>query len=327
MKIIKKLKYIISVIVIVVLLAVIGYIYFDDEPEQQLDEYNWQSTVQTEYIEYGGEKYEKNPNVRSILIGGVDSLDKIDLSSNHGGQTDMLMVLVLNSDTKTIDILQINRDTMTLIDVLNENNISVGDATAQIALAHSYGNGGTVSSSNTVKAVENLLFGIDINKYIFLNMGAIPTVNDYFGGVEVLIEDDFSNIDLTLVKGETVRLDGVQALNYLRSRHDINDPSNINRMKRHRTYINSFINSVRTYFSDIDNAKFDLYNNIYDYMSTSISQIELASLIKQSYNYTINEPIVPEGNFSQSSSLEEFYVDDEKLRETVIRLFYRKVYE
>lgn len=299
----------------------------DEQPAEPLPEYVWQSTLTDGLVDYGDQKYQPDPDVTTLLIGGVDNYGKLDLTADGGGEVDMLMLLVINDRLRTVDILQINRDTMTLIDVLNENDIRIGDATAQIALSHAYGNGGTVSAKNTVAAVENLLYGIDIDEYMFVNMGAVPVINDFFGGVEVEIEDDFSDVDLSLVEGERIRLSGQQALTYLRARKDLNDPTNVNRMERHRVYIAGLLEAVRICVSNAADSTFSLYNSIYDYMVTSFSATEMAALVLQSADYEINEITVPEGSFSETSQLEEFYVDNEKLRQTVIELFYRSVNE
>lgn len=323
----KKFKKIIVKVVVIALALTVGAVLVDDEPAAPQEEYVWNTTIQSEYIDYNGEKYEQNPNIETLLIGGVDNYGTVNISATTGGQADMLMLLVVNHDAMTVDIMQINRDTMANINVLNENHISVGTAKAQIALSHAYGNGGTVSCVNTVDAVEDLLFGIDIDKYLFVNMGAIPTINDFFGGVSVTIEDDFSDIDLSLVKGETVLLNGTQAFNYLHARKDMNDPTNTNRMQRHRNYIAALIPTIRARFTNSSASALELYNSIYDYMVTSISAMELASLIAKSAEYTVNEITVPDGTFAENTELEEFYVDDTLLREKVVQLFYRKIYE
>ncbi|MGN0394343.1 MAG: hypothetical protein ACI4EF_03175, partial [Coprococcus sp.] len=62
-------------------------------------------------ISYNGKTYVKNSHTEAILIIGTDS---IQASGNElNGQSDFLMLVVLNHEDKTIDMLQINRDTMT----------------------------------------------------------------------------------------------------------------------------------------------------------------------------------------------------------------------
>ena len=289
-----------------------------------VEEYVWHSTLEPEYIEFDGQKYVKNQKVETILVCGVDKDGKIDLSGPNqtGGEVDMLMLLVVNNNTGTIDKIQINRDTMTQINILNDNYYTEGTATAQIALSHAYGNGNSISSKNTVDAVENLFYGIDIDKYLFVNMGAIPVVNDYFGGVEVLIEDDFSEVDSSLKMGEIIKLNGEQAYNFLRARKNISDGTNENRMKRHRHYIDSLIEVIYDSTEDGEKNASNLYNKIYDYMNTSLSASEITALVIKTKDYIRNDIVVLEGRFNNESNLAEFYPDEEKLRKLVVDLFY-----
>ena len=323
----QKIKTPLLVLIIIALLGVIVYMFFfDKEPQAPKEQYEWESALEPEIIEYGGAQWTANPNVTTVLIGGVDTVGKLNLSATEGGQVDVLMLLVVNSETKTVDIMQINRDTMTDITVLNENYVKVGTARAQIALSHSYGNGGTVSAKNTVESVENMLYGIDIDKYMFVNMDAIALINDFLGGIEVDVVDDFSAVDATIPKGE-VKLSGTQAMNFLRARMALADPSNTARMARHRQYMASLVQALKVCVTNATDSPLQLYNSIYDYMVTSLSASELASLVANTADYTINDVIVPVGSFSENTQLEEFNVDEGWLYNTVVSLFYRRIYE
>ena len=59
-----------------------------------------------------------------------------------------------------------------------------------------------------MKAVSNLLFGIEINHYLSFTMDAVALVNDLVGGVQVEVLDDLTFLDPALRKGETVTLKG-----------------------------------------------------------------------------------------------------------------------
>ena len=53
--------------------------------------------------------------------------------------------------------------------------------------------------------------GLIIDYYVSMNMDAIGILNDAVGGVRVLVEDDFSEVDASIPMGIT-RLEGRQAL-------------------------------------------------------------------------------------------------------------------
>jgi LCP family protein required for cell wall assembly len=119
-------------------------------------------------------------------------------------------------------ILYLNRDTMVQMPVLGLGGKEAGSVRAQLALAHTYGNGLEESCENTRRTVSDFLNGISIDYYISMRMDAIAMLNDAVGGVTVLVEDDFSQVDSSIPKG-LVTLRGEQALNFVRSRKDLGD--------------------------------------------------------------------------------------------------------
>jgi len=330
MKPLKKFRNIILGLLLVAVCAVTWHVWSEANKEVPVsEEYEWNSTLEEEYIEYNDQKYIRNQKIETVLLGGVDKEGKINLAGGNksGGETDSLFLLVINNNTRTVDKIQINRDTMAQVNILNDNYNVEDTKIAQIALAHAYGNGGSVSCKNTVDSVEKLFFDIEIDKYFFMNMGAIPTLNNFFGGVEVIIRDDFSSVDPTLVRGRRIKLDGRQAYTYLRAREGMDNTDNQKRMERHRLYVDGMIDNAMESIKSNEATAMELYNDIYDYTATTLSASEITALILKTADYTFNDTITLEGEFSDESELAEFYPDDEKLRELVLKLFYVAVNE
>ena len=154
-------------------------------------------------------------------------------------------------------------------------------------------------------------------------MDAIPIINDSVGGVTVTIEDDFSNIDPDFVKGETITLHGDQAETYVRSRRSVvNDPTNINRMGRQRTYMSALLPMLGQKTSNDSNFALKLFDKISPYMVTDCTVDQLTSYIEQFSGYTLDKIVTPEGKSVEGEQFMEFYVDESKLRTLVIDLFY-----
>ena len=86
-------------------------------------------------------------------------------------------------------------------------------------------------------AVSRLLGGAPIDGYAALNMDGIALFNDAIGGVTVTITSDFTAVDPTLVEGETITLNGQQAFEFVRTRKDVDDQTNLARMERQRIYL------------------------------------------------------------------------------------------
>lgn len=175
----------------------------------------------------------------TILIIGLDEYERPDniMGYMNSMQADYFVLMVLNDHKETVSMLHINRDTMTKINRIGVFGDVAGTFEGQLALSHTYGSGGSDSCLNSVKAVSNLLGGIRIDHYITFTMDAVATMNDMVGGVTIEMRDDFSEIDPKMVVGETINLNGKQALAYVRNRRDIGDNTNISRMERQREYM------------------------------------------------------------------------------------------
>ena len=226
------LKSCVAIIAILATLFLVGCNDKTDPPKTQ---------VGGEVIDSNGTKYSLKKNVETFLVLGLDKFEgqaKND-SYNNDQQADFLMLFVFDNDAKKCTAIHVNRDTVADVNVLGLSGNKVYSVKEQIALAHTYGNGGKVSCRNVSDAVSGLLMGMKVNHYISLKMDALPVFNDLVGGVEVEVLDDFAGIDDTLVKGEKVTLMGDHALKYIRTRKNLEDSSNSTRMVRQQQYINA----------------------------------------------------------------------------------------
>ncbi|MCD8375356.1 MAG: LCP family protein [Oscillospiraceae bacterium] len=185
-------------------------------------------------VYYNGAWYVENSNLETILLIGIDKFeDDLDQYGYiNSQQADFLLLLIFDRESGDCTALQINRDIMTEITVLGVTGDQAGTVTAQLALAHTYGSGGSDSCVNTVKAVSNLLYGVDVDHYAAVTMDAVPIINDLAGGVTLTVMDDLTLYDEALVEGEEITLTGDQALTYVRARFYIADGTNLHRMER-----------------------------------------------------------------------------------------------
>ena len=195
------------------------------------------STDSREMITYKNETYVKKGNLETYLIAGIDAPGKVEKVTEYDGtgQCDVLAVIVRDRSTDQCKLLSIDRNTITAVKSLDNDGTYLDTTDIQISLAHAMGFDQQVRAENTVDAVSHLLGDQTIDGYAMVNMGAIQVVNDMVGGVTVTIEDDFSDVDPSMKKGETVTLMGEQAEKYVRSRKEISDGSNQNRMSRQST--------------------------------------------------------------------------------------------
>lgn len=284
-----------------------------------------QKTENTVY-EYNGVEYVKNEDVESFLILGLDKFeDAINNDSyNNDQRADFLMLLVFDNSEKKFTAVHLNRDTMVNMNVLGVAGQKIGTVNKQLALAHTYGNGRDVSCRNTADAVSELLNGVKVNHYLSITMDAVPILNDLLGGVEVTVLDDFSGIDDTLIKGETVTLHGDHALTYVRERYGLEDSSNSTRMVRQRQYMTAVYDKAMLEIENDDNFVIEASSKLADYIVSDRSVNQLQEIAKKLSQYKFTEIKTLEGESVVKDGLMEFRPDADSIDKIVFELFYKK---
>ncbi len=284
-----------------------------------------QKTENTVY-EYNGVEYVKNEDVESFLILGLDKFeDAINNDSyNNDQRAGFLMLLVFDNSEKKFTAVHLNRDTMVNMNVLGVAGQKIGTVNKQLALAHTYGNGRDVSCRNTADAVSELLNGVKVNHYLSITMDAVPILNDLLGGVEVTVLDDFSGIDDTLIKGETVTLHGDHALTYVRERYGLEDSSNSTRMVRQRQYMTAVYDKAMLKIENDDNFVIEASSKLADYIVSDRSVNQLQEIAKKLSQYKFTEIETLEGESVVKDGLMEFRPDADSIDKIVFELFYKK---
>lgn len=327
-------KLLAALFTVIIILAVlfIGMSKAEDYLVEKADAGNVSSESMTtfeekNYIYYNNKKYKPKNYLDTVLLIGTDGEGKVYESTayNNSNKADFIALLIFDNNTKICNVIQINRDTIAEIPVLGITGEKAGTTTGQLALAYTYGNGLELSCKNTVKAVSNFLYQIEIDNYLSMNMDAVAALNDVIGGVEVEVLDDFSEIDTTLIQGEKVLLSGEQALTYIRGRANVGDQTNLSRMNRQRQYMAAFAEKIKNEYESNNELVLNAYNAITDYIVTDCSITVLSDTAERLSEYEIKEIITPEGEIVESNEFIEFHADDEKLIELVISLFYDEI--
>lgn len=318
----KKLKYA-AIVLAAILIVSTGLLLVRIWENRQSQFPLFESDAASKTFEYNGEEYVLKDDIETVLILGLDKFENADAESyNNDKQADFLMLLVIDHNESTCTALHINRDTMAEMSILGVAGDKVGTITKQIALAHTYGNGKEVSCRNTAEAVSDLLMNIEIDHYISVTMDAVSVYNDFVGGVEVTVLDDFGGIDDTLVKGETVHLMGEHALNYVRTRYGLDDSTNSHRMIRQRQYIEALYNKTVSVMETDESFIVNAGLKLSDYIVSDYSGNALENLAKKIEGYKFKEICELEGNTVIGEMHMEFYPDEYSIKETVVALFY-----
>ena len=319
-----KLKKIGFILLGILLIGVVIYSGFRFlEATVFLDDEKSPSKSPSKTIVVDGVKYFPKQDIETFLIIGVDEdgeMVRRETLENEG-MADAIMLAVFNRTDETIDIISLNRDSMTDISVRGLDGRKVDSMNAQLALSYAYGDGMESSCENTIEAVSKMLYGIEIDHFMALNMDAIKVLNDAVDGVTVDVWDDFSAVDPSIYMGR-VTLYGDQALTYIRARKDVGDQLNVNRMERQQEYMESFFYALK-YAVEMD-SEFAIkhYEDLTKYMVTDCSVTTMSSMLERYGAYELGEIVTPEGENVRGEKYMEFYVDEDSLEDLVLEHFF-----
>lgn len=270
------------------------------------------------------EARKQKENLETILVLGLDKNEYPDDSRAYINdmQGDFNLLLVLDHSTNTCSPLLLNRDTMTEITRLGVFGDEAGTFTGQLALAHTYGSGGSDSCLNSKRAVQDLL-GEDVDHYMSFTMESVPAVNDAVGGVSVTVLEDFGENYPQLKKGEEVLLTGENALIYVRGRQNVGDQTNTGRMERQEQYMSALIEKLRSCAKENPDFLTNLTLKLGDAFQTDYTVSQLQALSELLLDCQIEPFVTLTGETRKGEEFMEFYVDEAALAQTVQNIFYQ----
>lgn len=288
-------------------------------------------------IIYKGQKYQYNKDMRTFVIMGIDTMMTVDKKisdENNGGQSDMNFLAMLNPHTKKIQMIAINRNTMTNINRYTADGEYVDTVKGQLTLQHTYGSGGADSCEMMVSAIDNIMYMIPIHGYFSMNMGAIEKLNDAVGGIELTAIEDIKHGKTDIRAGEKVVLMGRDAFMYTKYRDTKVEKSSDMRLKRQKQYLSAFVNKTKNMIKEDPSIPLKLYDIIANYYVTDISMDKVTYLATMAAGYSFSQDeiyTIPgttvAGEENENGVYDEFYVDEEALYEMIVDLFYEPVEE
>jgi anionic cell wall polymer biosynthesis LytR-Cps2A-Psr (LCP) family protein len=287
-------------------------------------------TEPTEYlVRLGDTMYRYTDDIDTILFLGTDESgnEATEDEEAHGAMADMVMVAVINHTKQEYAVLQLNRDTITTVDMIDSDGNGGASAELQLCTAHWFGGSGELNCTNTARAVSQLLGGIQIDTYYCLTWEGITSLNAVVDGVTLTIQNDFSQIDPSLVMGETITLTDEQAYEFLRGRHGIDDGENLSRMERHRQYLSAWMQKVKEKTAEDSTFPAKAYQDLNPYASTNLkgSQINKGSEQIMSYNYlgifNIDGTTTLGSRLGDGIDHMEFYMDADAKLATLTQLY------
>lgn len=280
-------------------------------------------------ITWKDKEYQYNSLITTILYAGLDSTDPLKASETYSNKAraDSVSVVILDKKKKKMSILALNRDTMTEIRRYTRTGEDMGTYVSHLGYAYSYGDGGEVSCEDLKEAVEKLL-GISIDEYAVTNQSSITSINDLVGGVTVTVpNDDLAAMYPELKKGAVVTLDDSNVKDFLQHRDTAADFSNEGRIERQQAYVTAYVDLLKDRLASEPDQLWQEIGQMNDYLQTSITKNKYLSLARllEKVSFTDADYYRPTGKDSAGELHDEFYVDEDELRQLVIDLFYEEV--
>ena len=288
--------------------------------------------LQEGQIRYNGKTYQYKENLMNILCLGIDSRDGIAKEKTPGkaGQADCVILAVLDDEAKTIQLINISRDSMVPVHVYATDGSFVEDRTEQLALQYAYGNGRDWSCQLMEQAVSELFYGLPIHGYCALSMNSIADLNDAVGGVTVTVPEELAVMQPKLfTAGETVTLKGELAYHFVHDRayKSADAASNNKRIARQKAYAVAFVNQLKQGMKEDMTLPVKLYQTAEKQMVTSISLDQAVYLCTEYMNCSFDTENIYtiDGEVTMGEKYAEFNVDDDALYQLILDVFYEEV--
>lgn len=260
------------------------------------------------YVLVNGRTY-AGKNVETLLFVGVESS-----TAGAYGKAGPVVLLVRDADTGKSSALQLDENIIAYM----ESPGNEGMRSAQISRAFENVPDAAAGSRIAVQAVEKLLGGVGIGHCMTVSMEAVPVLNDWAGGVEVEISEDFAAGDYEFSAGEKILLENDMARAYVTAFG--NDETGNDRQRRQRQYIFSWFAKAKPKFSDMT-AAMDLFMKLSGYYYTDAAADELQNVLDMMGDGAEAEIYDIPGSTVKNGDLYEFCPDDGALTEIVIELF------
>ena len=134
-----------------------------------------------------GVTYRYDRHIHNILLLGTDNGNG-DPEDHMAGQADTIFLLSINAKTDEVRLLKIPRDVRVPVRHYNMLGEYVLTLPGAICTAYGYGDGGVASGQMMMAAVSEFLYGIPVERFAAVDVGAIPYLVDLLGGTVPVYE-------------------------------------------------------------------------------------------------------------------------------------------
>ncbi len=289
----KKRRKVLFILEIIVLLLFIGGLYVYDQISAKLDKIDIQETDLQEQDIVTNDQAPQMTGYTTYALFGLDHRSKNEKLNTENSDT--IIIASINNDTKAVKLVSVYRDTL-----LNVKDDTYSKANAAYAL------GGPAQAVNML----NTNLDLNITDYVSIDFDALVTVIDCLGGLDIPLSyaeivhmnnycvetaeetgKSYTPVELPEPKPEdqeaivgTYHLNGVQATSYCRIRYTAS--LDMGRTERQRRVIQMIVDKAKKAgLSTI----FDIMDQVFPMVKTSVSKTEILKLIPAMIGYCIDE--------------------------------------
>lgn len=280
---------------------------------------------------YNGKRYKRNSAVKAYLILGIDTdkslKEKVD--AHDTGRSDGIFLVAEDTAQKKVTIIQVPRDTMCDMYVTDYNFNILRIGHDHLSLAWWMGDNQELSGKLASTAVSWLFGGLPIDGYMAGPAGIVNKLNDYVGGVTVMVPDDaLEKKDPIFQKGAFVNLQGEQAETFVRWRDVETAGTPMQRMNRQRVYSMAFERQLLALQKKDKETLKGMFDLIEDSIITDMDKgtyLNLAlEMLTKSELLSENSFITPKGE-EKITEYDEFWPDYSDIDKLVLNIFFREV--
>ena len=289
----KKRRKVLFILEIIVLLLFIGGLYVYGQISAKLDKIDIQETDLQEQDIVTNDQAPQMTGYTTYALFGLDHRSRNEKLNTENSDT--IIVASINNDTKAVKLVSVYRDTL-----LNVKDDTYSKANAAYAL------GGPAQAVNML----NTNLDLNITDYVSIDFDALVTVVDCLGGLDIPLSyaeivhmnnycvetaeetgKSYTPVELPEPKPEdqeaivgTYHLNGVQATSSCRIRYTAS--LDMGRTERQRRVIQMIVDKAKKAgLSTI----FDIMDQVFPMVKTSVSKTEILKLIPAMIGYCIDE--------------------------------------
>ena len=289
----KKRRKVLFILEIIVLLLFIGGLYVYGQISAKLDKIDIQETDLQEQDIVTNDQVPQMTGYTTYALFGLDHRSRNEKLNTENSDT--IIIASINNDTKAVKLVSVYRDTL-----LNVKDDTYSKANAAYAL------GGPAQAVNML----NTNLDLNITDYVSIDFDALVTVVDCLGGLDIPLSyaeivhmnnycvetaeetgKSYTPVELPEPKPEdqeaifgTYHLNGVQATSYCRIRYTAS--LDMGRTERQRRVIQMIVDKAKKAgLSTI----FDIMDQVFPMVKTSVSKTEILKLIPAMIGYSIDE--------------------------------------